>query len=273
MEVDGRINLLIARVNFKDRLSTCGIRKPNRDDTVEPTRTEKRGIQDIVAVRCRDDQNTGVIFETIHLDKKLVQGLLTFIVAAAKACASLPTDRIDFINKDNAGCGLFGFPEEIPDTACADTDEHFNEIGTRNAVERNACLTRNSFSQEGFAGARIADKENAFGKTSAVFGVFLRLFEVFDHFDHFGFLFVAACDIGETNLRSVFSPGGGFVEIHRLTIGAINGGIEHPEEEESEQKNQNQLNDRWAPGIPPRSGIRIAVGKTRDSEIFLIRRN
>jgi hypothetical protein len=99
---------------------------------------KKGGIKDVVAVGRSDDQDAGVVFETIHLDEQLVQGLLAFIVAAAKASASLPTDGIDFINEDDAGCGLLGFPEEIPDTASADADEHFNEVRTGDAVERNA---------------------------------------------------------------------------------------------------------------------------------------
>src|SRR5574344_350541 len=271
VEIDRRINLLIASVHLEDRLTPSGIRKTDGDNAVKPARTEKGGIQDIVAVRRGDNQDAGVVFEAIHLNKELVQSLFAFIVAAAKACASLPTDSIDFIDEDDARRGLLRFPEEIPDTTGADTNEHFNEIRAGNTIERNASLTRNGFSKQGLACARIADKENAFRKASAVFGIFLRFFEIFDHFDHLGLLFVAACDIRETNLRSIFSPSGRFVEIHRLAVSAINGRVEHPEEEESQQKHQNELNDGWAPRIPPRSGIRIAVGKTGNREVFDIR--
>ena len=50
-----------------------------------PTTTSaaKRGVEDVVAVGRRDDEDAGIGFEAIHFDEQLVQGLLAFIVAAA----------------------------------------------------------------------------------------------------------------------------------------------------------------------------------------------
>ena len=64
-----------------------------------------------------------IAFKTIHLDQHLVQGLLTFIVTTAQTGATLATDRIDFIDEDDAGEASW------PVRTChapggTDTDEH-----------------------------------------------------------------------------------------------------------------------------------------------------
>ena len=49
-------------------------------------------------------------------------------MTAAKACATVTANRIDFIDKDNAGRMFFRLLEEIANTGRADTDKHFHEI-------------------------------------------------------------------------------------------------------------------------------------------------
>ena len=77
---------------------------------------------------------------------------------AADTSATLATDGIDFINEDDARRVLFGVFEHVADTGSAHTDEHFDEIRTRNAEKRHFGFTGDALGQQGLAGAGGADQ-------------------------------------------------------------------------------------------------------------------
>jgi hypothetical protein len=139
VEVNGRINLLIARVDFEDGFTARGIRQT---ETVmmrsnRPGR-KKGGIKDVVAVGRGDDQDAGVVFETIHLDEELVQGLLAFIVAAAKpAPLCRPTASISSM-KTMHGAVCLAFRKRSRTRPAPTPTNISTKVRTGNAVERNA---------------------------------------------------------------------------------------------------------------------------------------
>ena len=51
----------------------------------------------------------------VHLDQKLVQCLLTLVVATAIACATVATDGVDLVDEDDARLALLPLLKEIPD--------------------------------------------------------------------------------------------------------------------------------------------------------------
>ena len=70
-------------MDLEDGFTAFFVRKGNGEDTVETTWTEKGWIENVVSVGGSHNEDAGVVFETVHLDKELVEGLLTFIVASA----------------------------------------------------------------------------------------------------------------------------------------------------------------------------------------------
>ena len=85
--------------------------------SVKTSRTQKCRIQYFRTVGCRQDQKPLGSIKSIHLCKKLVQCLLTFIIATAiPAQSRLLTDGIDLINKHDTRCIFLGFFEQIPDS-------------------------------------------------------------------------------------------------------------------------------------------------------------
>ena len=83
-------------------LSALYIRIADGYLTVETTGAEKSGVKNIGAV-CRRHYDDAVLrSEAVHFDKQLVQGLLSFVVTAAEACASVTTDGVDFVYEYNA---------------------------------------------------------------------------------------------------------------------------------------------------------------------------
>ena len=77
-------------------------------------------------------------------------------MSAAKACASVTAHSIDLIDEDDCGCVFLCFAEKVANTACADTDEHFNKVGTGNGEEGNACFAGNCSCKKGFTGTGLA---------------------------------------------------------------------------------------------------------------------
>ena len=114
------------------------------DMPVEPTGSEQCRIQYIGAVGRSDQNNPVVGFESIHLDQQLVQGLFALIIAPTEAGATVTSNRVNFVDKYNARRFLLALNEQIANPRCADTDEHFDEVGTADAEERHS----------GFAGDR-----------------------------------------------------------------------------------------------------------------------
>ena len=58
-------------------------------------------------------------------------------MSATEAGAAMSPNRIDFIDKNDAGRVLFALFEKISNSGSADTDKHFNKIGTADAEKRN----------------------------------------------------------------------------------------------------------------------------------------
>ena len=151
---------LIARMHLKDLLTSRKIRRLNRHLTVKTARTQQGRIQNIRTVRRRNQDDVGVRIETIHLNQQLVQRLFTLIVTATDAGATLAAHRIDLINKNDRRRRTLSLLEQVTHAGGTHTNEHLNEIGTRNREERNPSLTGNSLSKQRLTGTRRAIQQN-----------------------------------------------------------------------------------------------------------------
>ena len=115
-------------VDHQDFFSALDIRTSHTDFSVKSSRTEDCRIQNIHTVgRCHYD-DTLIYPKTIHLYKKLVQCLLSLIMAAAHSGSSLTGYRIDLINKDDTRCMALALFKKISYTGSTDTYEHLHEI-------------------------------------------------------------------------------------------------------------------------------------------------
>ena len=110
-------------------LTAFEIRKFDWDSSVKTSRTGQGGIKGFRAVGCRQNDHSIVSLKAIHLCKKLVQCLFSFIIAACHLSVSFLTDGIDLINKYDTWCFLFCLFKKIADFGCAHTDKHFHEFG------------------------------------------------------------------------------------------------------------------------------------------------
>ena len=100
--------------------------------------------------------------------------------SAAETCATVPPDRVDFIDEDDAWGMLLRLVEHIAHTRGADADEHLDKVRTGDREERNVCFTGNRAGQQGLTRSRRSHHQNALGNTSAEFLKLLRFLEKLD---------------------------------------------------------------------------------------------
>merc|ERR1711871_117535 len=142
---------LATGVNSQDLETTCVIGSIDGDLTVETSGTHQRCVENIRTVRCRNNDDSCISLETIHLGEELVEGLLTLIVATTQACTALAADGINFVDENDARGVFLGLLEEVTNPACTDTDEHLDEFRTRNRKEGNTGFSSYGLGQESFA--------------------------------------------------------------------------------------------------------------------------
>ena len=200
LKIDIVLERLILCVYFQDVRTALDVRTGNRDTTVETSRTQERRVKDIDTVCCRDNDNALIRTETVHLNEQLVQCLLALIVTAAHAGTTVTTYGIDLIDEDDARRILLRAVEKVSYTACTDTDEHFNEVGTGNAEERNARLTCYGLCQQSLTCTRRAVKEDALRDLRAERGILLRVLKEVNDLREFFFFFVRTGNIREVDL-------------------------------------------------------------------------
>ena len=101
LKVNTFLKLLVAAVYLENFLTTLDVGIVYRYLSVKATGAQKRGVKNIGAVCCRDNNDALVRAEAVHLNKELVKGLLAFVVSTAETCTSVTSDRVDFVYKDN----------------------------------------------------------------------------------------------------------------------------------------------------------------------------
>src|SRR6202521_977602 len=92
---------------------------------------------------------------------------------------------VNFVDEDDAGSILLALLEQIPHTARANADKHFNEVGTGNRKEWNVALARNGARQQGFPRTSRTYEQDPLWNTPAQLLEFLRIFQKFDDFLEF----------------------------------------------------------------------------------------
>ena len=89
-------------VHLQNLLAPVHVRAIENHAPVETTGAHERRIENVRAVRRRDDDDVRVGVEAVHLDQNLVERLLALVVRAAQARAAMATDRVDFVHEDDA---------------------------------------------------------------------------------------------------------------------------------------------------------------------------
>ena len=100
--------------------------------SVETSGAHQGLVEDVGAVGGGQYDYAAVAAEAVHFCKKLVEGVLAFVVRAHVGIASAgAANGVDFVNEHDAWSFFLGLAEQIADTRGADAHEHFDEVRTR----------------------------------------------------------------------------------------------------------------------------------------------
>ena len=239
-QVDARRHRLAARVHLEDLVAAGEVGGVDADLPVEAARAQQRRVEDVGTVGGRDQDDPAAHVEAVHLDEQLVEGLLALVVAAAHAGAAVPADGVDLVDEDDRRGVLLGLLEQVAHPGGADADEHLDEVGAGDRVERHAGLTGDRAGEQRLAGAGRAVEQHALGDLGAdgleLGGLLEELLDLAELLDRL----LAAGDVGERRLRHVLADqlGLGLGELHDPAAAALH--LVHQEQEQHDDQHERQ---------------------------------
>ena len=268
IKVDIACERLAARMDFEDLLTTLHIRCADIDLTVKASRTEQRRIQNVLTVGRRDDDDTFVGAEAVHLNQQLVERLLALVVSAAQSGASVASDRVDLVDEHDGRRVLLRLFEQVAHARCADTDIQLDEVRTGDRQERHTGLTGDRTGDQRFACARRSDQQDALRNACADRGKLLRILQEFNDFLQLRLFLIRTGDVVECHLALVISRqlGASLAELHGAASAAVALTVEHKEPEQGENADQNDIRDDAGP--PRNRGVRDII--LLDDALFML---
>ncbi len=253
-QVDVGGHRLATGVHLQDLLATPEVGGVDADLAVEPARAKQRRVEDVGTVGRRDQDDAATNVEAVHLHQQLVEGLLALVVAAAHAGTAVSADGVDLVDEHDGGGVLLGLLEQVAHTGGADTDEHLDEVGSGDRVERHARLTRDGAGEQRLAGAGLAVEQDTLGDLGAdglelgrLLQELLDLAELLDRL-------LAAGHVGEGGLRHVLADqlGLGLGELHHPAAAAL-----HLVHQEDEQQHDQREGEQGRQDLAEQAGLGV----------------
>src|SRR6478609_6368380 len=121
-------------------LAPFHVGKIDGDLAIETAGAEQSRIENIGPVSGSDDNDAFLGIESVHFDEQGIEGLFALIVAASDAMAAMTTDRVNFVDENNAGRRFLSLLKHVANPASADADKHLDEIGAADREEWDISL-------------------------------------------------------------------------------------------------------------------------------------
>ena len=116
-------------MNLENFFSFVQVRKVYVNLAVKTSGAQQGFIQNVYAVGGSQNDDTAVGAETIHFRKKLVQCVLSFVIAAhGRILSTCSSHSVNLVYKNDTWRFLLGLSEQVTYTTGTDTDKHFHEI-------------------------------------------------------------------------------------------------------------------------------------------------
>jgi hypothetical protein len=250
------------RVNIENRSSTLNVWAIENNLAVESAGTKQGRIENVRSIRGSNDDHVRAAIESVHLNQYLIQRLLTLVVTTAKSCAALATDRVDFVDEDDARRTLLCLVEEIANAARADANEHLNELRTGDAEKRDARLARYRSGEQGLSGTWRSYEQNAARYARAECLELVGIFQELDNFDELFFSFLDSCHVRKRDGRFIPSEEARptLAERYGLVITAL--GLTHHEDEDAYQEKRRQYEcERAKPASPATRCLNLDIDR------------
>ena len=124
-------------VNTENGFAAANVRFIQHHPPVKSAWPHQSRVQNVGPVGRRQNNHMGVRAKPIHLDQNLVERLLPFVVRTAQTGPTLPSHRINFVNKDDARAVPFGLFKKVPYPAGPHTHKHLHKFRTSDGEERH----------------------------------------------------------------------------------------------------------------------------------------
>jgi len=200
IEIDGGVQRQVFHVHVKDRPPRPLVGQRQRDVAVKPAGAQQCRVQHVGAVGGGQHHHRFARGKTVEFRQDLVQGLLAFIMATAKAGAAGAPDAVQFINEDDRRCLLARLFEHLAHPARADADEDLDEFRPGGGKERHVGLTRQRPRQQRLAGARWSHQQHTMRHRGTDLLKPLGVAQEFDQFRDFALGLILPRDIGNGDL-------------------------------------------------------------------------
>lgn len=196
VQVNVFVERFVFEMDFQNLETVLALGERDVDMAVETTGAKEGFVEHIDAVGGSDNNDAGGIFEAVHLDEDLVQGLFVF-AASTTTSVTLVSDSVDFVDEDNRGGVFLGLTKQVANARSANTDEHFGKFGTGDREERDISFAGDSAGHQSLPRAWVASEEDAARNTSAESFVFFRMLQKVNDFGEVLFGGFVAGDIFE----------------------------------------------------------------------------
>ena len=152
----------------------------------------------------------------------------------------MATDRVDFVDEDDARRILLGLLEHVAHAASADADEHLDEVRARNGEERHIRLAGDGAGEQRLAGAGRADQQQAARDAPAEPLEFAGIAQEFDDLLQVELGLVDARHVleGHAAVRLGQKLGAALAEAERLAAGALH--LPRQENPHADQRHERQ---------------------------------
>ena len=242
-------------MHLENLFSAFFIRPVHEDVTIEPSRPEQRGIQNLGPVCGRHQDDAHIWVETVHLHQELVEGLFPFIMTPHGSEASGFSQGIQFIDENDAGRLLFGLHKKVPHPSRTETHEHLHKLRSAQAEERHAALSCNRLGQKSLPGSRWTYEQDPFWHFAAQFRKLRGLLEEFNHLHQFLFGFIHTGRVFKGDVQLILHVDFGLVFAQGHKAGLLAGHTFHEEiPDADEEKDGKEPREN----IPKKSGLHLA---------------
>ncbi|MNQ60834.1 hypothetical protein D3C85_751330 [compost metagenome] len=227
-------------MNLENLFATTDVRQTNYNLTVETARTQQRRVQNIGTVGRGNHDDAVIHLKAVHLNQQLVERLLALVVTTTHASTTMATDRIDFVDEDDAWSVFLGLLEHVANTAGTHADEHFDEVGAGNGEERYFGFAGDGLGDQGFTGTRRTHHQHTARNAATQALEFARIAQELDQFTDFFLGFVATGNVSQGRLHLIFGEQArlAFAEAHRPALAT--GTALHLPHEEHEHGDDHQ---------------------------------
>ena len=232
---------------------------------VKAAGTQQSGVKYVGTV-CGGKDNYALVYrKAVHLHQQLVEGLLTLIVSAAKARASLAAYSVDFVDENNCGSKLLCVCKQVAYAAGAHAYEHLHKVGTGNGEEGNPRFACYGLCKESFTCARRTHQQAAFGYAGAHLGKALGGAHKLNNLPQLFLFFLCACNVrkGDLGLAVHVGTGTALAEIHYVIAAALS-----PHHKDIEQRHAAEQQQIWQYG-GKKTGLRIRIDDKVETVIRL----